>query len=80
MTLCSKRIWLDGWHKGQCSRIATVERDGKPYCTQHDPVRVQEREEKRQAKAKTKQCPKCGSSPKHWWAYCPLCGTKYPGH
>jgi len=30
-----------------CSRYAVVERDGKPYCRQHDPVRVKAAQEKR---------------------------------
>lgn len=32
-----------------CSRKGTVERDGRWYCWQHDPVRVAEEEEKRRA-------------------------------
>lgn len=28
----------------QCRRAATVTRDGKSYCTAHDPERIQERE------------------------------------
>ena len=28
----------------RCSRKASVERDGKPYCRQHDPVAIAERQ------------------------------------
>lgn len=31
------------YHYSQCLREATVERDGKWYCYQHDPVKVEER-------------------------------------
>lgn len=50
---CSERVlgrgrWPDSY---QCSRPSTVERDGKPYCTQHDPERI-----KAQAEARNKVC------------------------
>lgn len=38
---CSERIFRGvGWGMRNCSRPPTVIRDGKPYCTQHDPERV----------------------------------------
>ena len=36
---CSKTIWRR-FTSHPCTRTATVERKGKPYCTQHDPERV----------------------------------------
>lgn len=45
---CSQDVWgYTGFYYYKCSRGATVERNGKFYCTQHDPVR---RAEKRQAR------------------------------
>ena len=45
---CEERVWGSGSYKShQCYRDAKVERDGKHYCTIHDPVRI---EEKRKAK------------------------------
>jgi uncharacterized Zn finger protein (UPF0148 family) len=38
------------WPSGNCSRNAVVERDGKPYCTIHDPVRVAEKRAERNRK------------------------------
>lgn len=45
---CSKRLWRSGvWSRTfPCKRAGKVERDGQWYCTQHDPVRVEEREQK----------------------------------
>lgn len=40
---CSAQAWhkMGRWGKwNPCSRNAKVERDGKPYCTQHDPERI----------------------------------------
>ena len=35
---CSARVNSDTWGRGSpCSRKATITRDGKGYCTQHDP-------------------------------------------
>ena len=78
MNQCSQTVWRDDWHKTRCSRKATVEREGKLYCTQHDPERKAQLKAKQIAKLQQTQCPKCGSSPKSYWAYCPFCGTKYP--
>lgn len=39
-----------GWRTSRrCTKAATVERDGKPYCGTHDPVRVAERREQSMA-------------------------------
>lgn len=47
--MCQKQVrepsrWINFY---QCSRKATVSRDGKHYCRQHDPERVAEEERKR---------------------------------
>lgn len=47
---CSKTVFGDRGHHYQCTRNATVKRDGKSYCFQHDPVNVAKRDKKRQAK------------------------------
>jgi hypothetical protein len=46
---CSKRVWSK-WDAYQCGRGASIERDGKPYCGTHDPVKVEERQKKKEAK------------------------------
>ena len=77
---CSVKV-LDagGWHSFPCSKPITIERDGKPYCKIHDPEYIKAKDAKREAKRKAIACPKCGSHPEAWFAYCPFCGTKYPG-
>lgn len=40
---CSERIHSGGYYQSTCSRNGKVERDGKWYCGQHDPVAVEER-------------------------------------
>lgn len=37
------RNGVEGWRRASCSRSATVERDGKPYCGQHDPEAIESR-------------------------------------
>lgn len=44
---CSKHI-SRGWFRSMpCSRKAKVQRDGKGYCTQHDPVAIAQRRKER---------------------------------
>jgi hypothetical protein len=40
--VCPREEW-GYYHQYQCSRKGVVARDGRWYCAQHDPVRVQER-------------------------------------
>lgn len=49
---CCKRVWLDSrWPSSrQCSRKWKVERDGKRFCNQHDPVKAKERRDTESAK------------------------------
>ena len=45
---CCKRVWVQGARRGhQCERTGSVEREGKLYCKQHDPVAVKERHNRR---------------------------------
>ena len=77
--VCTESVCFDGWHYTSCSKPVVVERDGLPYCTIHDPEYIKAKRSKRDAVRKTKACPKCGSSPHYsFYAFCPLCGTKYP--
>lgn len=39
-----------GFRRSRCSRAAKVTRNGKPYCTQHDPEKVDSRRIARNAK------------------------------
>lgn len=39
-----------GWHDIQCSRNATVERNGQHWCWQHDPLRIADIERKNSKK------------------------------
>ena len=45
-----KLIAGDGWRYDTCSRKATVEREGKGYCKQHDPVRRKELQDEKEKK------------------------------
>ena len=48
---CSKNVWHPGSFWGDlrlCEKNGTVERDGKWYCGQHDPVAIEEKRRKRQ--------------------------------
>lgn len=46
---CSATVFGPRVHSWQCSRTATVERDGKWYCRQHDPEAKKARREKSNA-------------------------------
>ena len=72
---CSEKMFSN-WHSYQCDQKAVVEREGKPYCTIHDPDYRMQKHEEREAKRKEKQCQKCSGELKQWWSYCPHCGTK----
>lgn len=77
---CSETIWIDAWHKGQCSKKAIVERGGKSYCKIHDPEYIKAKDKERQAKYRANNCKKCGFHFKYiFYGYCPLCGTKRQG-
>lgn len=53
---CCKRIYLAGMMDDvRCSRIMKVERNGKPYCGQHDPEKVAARRAKSDATAQEKR-------------------------
>ncbi len=76
MKKCSTSVWRDDFHTGQCSKQATVTRDGKAYCAIHDPEYIKEKEISQKAKYDANSC-KCGYHfPKDLYSYCPLCGTK----
>lgn len=50
---CSEKTWRRIGHFGDwypCSRPATVERNSKWYCWQHDPLRVEADKKKRRAR------------------------------
>ena len=42
MENCSAGVW-QGWRSLSCSRKGKIERDGKWYCKQHDPVAIKAR-------------------------------------
>jgi|TARA_R100000049_G_C1928320_1_gene72462 hypothetical protein len=49
---CAKAVWhpVGSWgHSAGCTRNATIERNGKWWCWQHDPEAVKKRREKRDA-------------------------------
>lgn len=37
---CDATVKTSGWRARRCSRKATVTRDGRQYCAQHDPERI----------------------------------------
>lgn len=52
---CCVEVWGE-WRSHQCSRAGKIERDGKFYCGQHDPVAIKEKDEekRRQREAESK--------------------------
>lgn len=48
---CSELV-LHGYSRYPCSRKTTIERDGKRWCWQHDPLKVAERDKERRARWK----------------------------
>ena len=41
---CSAEVMGEGgWHRRPCARNGVIQRDGKWYCKQHDPVAVKKR-------------------------------------
>jgi len=42
-TCCERVSELGGWHSHPCTKPVKVIRDGKPYCTIHDPEREKAR-------------------------------------
>jgi len=73
---CSERVSdYSGWHFYQCKRPVKVEREGKWYCTIHDPEYIKSRQEKHTAKYKSECCSKCNSHLENWYRFCPMCGT-----
>ena len=56
MRHCAAKVWnRHRWGSFPCSRMGVVERDGKFYCQQHDPVKVKAREEDQTRKWNQKQ-------------------------
>ncbi len=51
---CSELVWA-GYSQYKCNRKWTIERDGKLYCWQHDPARVEKKEKERQAQWKAEE-------------------------
>lgn len=52
---CCQRLYGQAWHNALCSRKMVVERNGKPYCKQHDPEAVAAKRTKWEQKAQAKQ-------------------------
>ena len=56
MARCCAEVWPSGgYHPGSCERTASVTRDGRHYCKQHDPVAVKARDDARSAKWQVKR-------------------------
>jgi hypothetical protein len=66
---------FNNWRWHHCQRHATIVRDGKWYCTSHDPIKIAERREKSHQHYLAKCCP-CGWELKKYWSYCPHCGKR----
>ena len=49
---CVAKVYYgaDAWGRNTCSRTGTVERNGRWYCTQHDPEKAAQRREAREAR------------------------------
>ncbi len=47
-TKCSEKVYDSNFsYSWRCTKRVTVEREGKPYCTIHDPEYIKEKERKR---------------------------------
>lgn len=48
---CCKEVWRSGtWRPGRCSKPGKIEREGKFYCSVHDPVARSARNAERDAR------------------------------
>lgn len=55
-TQCSAFIkYGDSWHAPRCTRPGKVQRDGKWFCGVHNPVRAEQRREKREAEWRARE-------------------------
>lgn len=52
-----------GWHSYPCQRKVKVIRDGKAYCTIHDPEYIKRKDAERWAKRDSLKCKGCGNNP-----------------
>lgn len=54
---CCKEVWTGPrcFRAAPCGAAAKVERDGKPYCLRHDPVRIAERERSKKAEREARR-------------------------
>jgi len=67
---CSSTVYRGPWSRGgKCSRNGSIERNGRLYCKQHDPVHIAEERKKEEEEwkrlreeAKANRCPHCGGS------------------
>ena len=50
---CCEKVWQE-YRWGKCTRDASVERDGKWYCWQHDPERTARKEQVRREASEAK--------------------------
>ena len=74
---CSETVWnQDAWKVFPCRKNAKVVRDGKNFCTIHDPEYIKAKDEKREQKYRKSACLKCEYHLEDWYKYCPYCGTK----
>lgn len=48
-----QETWMSNWQTIRCSKVGKVERDGKHYCTVHDPLRVQRKRAEKAAQWKS---------------------------
>lgn len=46
---CEEMLFRN-WNRYQCRKTAKVQREGKWYCTIHDPIRIKEKSEQRDEK------------------------------
>lgn len=54
MTTCSEHIFSQ-WGDHRCSKPVTVQREGKLYCTIHDPERIAQKQAERDAEWQTER-------------------------
>lgn len=80
---CSATVPEGLWSSHQCSKKAKVNREGRLYCTIHDPEYIKKKDEKEEEKWREMYCKECkeyiGRFIKEY-NFCPKCGIKLNHH
>jgi hypothetical protein len=75
---CSQMVFgVGGWYSHHCAKRPKVIRDGKKYCTVHDPEYIKAKEEEKRKDWEKDNCKSCDYHFQWgYYQYCPMCGLK----